>query len=131
LRAFISRWEGHTLPKVEWTHGAHVAVCAFYTAVLGPAEALRRMRAGIPAYNVAVGTQNTEDAGYHETLTCFWAQIVAQFIASRQFATPFDAVTATVLRYGLERKLHETFYTFNVVADRRARREWVPPDKLP
>jgi hypothetical protein len=40
-------------------------------------------------------------------------------------------VESTVLRYGQERKLHETFYTFDVVADRLARREWVPPDKTP
>lgn len=131
LRDFVAQWESHTLPKEQWTHGAHVGVCAYYTVQHGPAEALRRMRAGIPSYNLAVGGQNTADAGYHETLTCLWAQIVADFIAAHPSATPFEAVEATVLRYGQERKLHETFYTFNVVADRRARREWVPPDKLP
>ncbi len=131
LREFVSQWETRTLPKAQWTHAAHVGVCAFYTATLGPAEALRRMREGIPLYNDACGTKNTEDSGYHETLTCLWAQIVADFITAHPFPTPFAAVEATVLRYGQERKLHETFYTFNVVADRRARREWIPPDKLP
>lgn len=131
LRAFITAWESHALPKEQWTHGAHVATCAFYTATLGPAEALRQMRERIPNYNLAVGGQNTEDAGYHETLTCLWAHVIADFIKARTFATPFAAVEATVHRYGQERKIHEMFYTFNVVADRRARREWVPPDKLP
>ncbi len=131
LREFVRQWELHALPKAEWTHAAHVAVCAFYAATFGPAKALRRMREGIPLYNVAVGGQNTEDSGYHETLTCLWAKIVGDFVAARQFASPFAAVEATVLRYGQERKLHEMFYTFDVVADRRARREWVPPDKLP
>jgi hypothetical protein len=128
LREFVSLWEARTLPKAQWTHGAHVAVCSFYTVVFGPTEALRRMRQGIPLYNLAVGGQNTEDSGYHETLTCLWAKIVSDFIAVSQFATPFAAVEATVLRYGQERKLHEAFYTYDVVADRRARREWVPPD---
>jgi len=131
LSEFVSQWEAHTLPKAQWTHGAHVAVCAFYTASFGSVEALRRMRAGIPVYNVAVGGQNTEDSGYHETLTVLWAKIVGDFIAARQFATPFAAVEATVHRFGQQRKLHEAFYTFNVVADRRARREWVPPDANP
>jgi hypothetical protein len=89
------------------------------------------MREGIPLYNLACGGQNTEDSGYHETLTCLWAKIVSDFIAAHQFSTAFAAVEATVLRYGQERKLHEAFYSYNVVADRRARREWVAPDVEP
>jgi hypothetical protein len=128
LRAFVQLWEARTLPKSAWTHAAHVAVCAFYTAEFSPAEALCRMREGIPLYNLAVGGQNTEDGGYHETLTCLWAKIVADFIAAKQFRTPFEAVQATVHRYGEDRKLHESFYSYNVVANRLARRQWVPPD---
>jgi hypothetical protein len=131
LRNFVSEWELHALPKEQWTHAAHVAVCAFYTVEHGHTHALRRMREGIPLYNSAVGGQNTEDSGYHETLTCLWAQIIADFMATQQFATSFAAVEATVLRYAQERKLHEAFYSYNIVADRRARREWVPPDKSP
>jgi len=128
LRDFIHRWETHALPKAEWTHAAHVAVCAFYTAEFGPDQALHRMRTGIPPYNEAVGGKNTEDSGYHETLTCLWAQLIRDFLAANSFPTPFAAVEATVHRYGQERRLHESFYTFDIVADRRARREWVPPD---
>ena len=130
LSSFIHQWEARTLPKADWTHAAHVAVCAFYTAEYGPADALRRMREGIPLYNLAVGGQNTEDAGYHETLTCLWAKIVADFLADESYSTPFYAVEATVLRYGQERKLHESFYTYDVVANRLARRQWVPPDRV-
>ena len=130
LREFVSSWEKHTLPKAEWTHAAHIAVCAFYTAALGSEEALQRMREGIPLYNVASGGQNSEDSGYHETLTCFWAAIIRDFIAASQFPTTFAAVQprglfdATVLQYGQQRKLHEEYYSFDVVADRR---EWIPP----
>ncbi len=126
----MARWEARTLPKAEWTHAAHVAICAFYTAEFGAVDALRRMREGIPLYNEAVGGQNTEDSGYHETLTCLWAKIVANFMALGQFATRCAAVSAAVQRFGQERKLHEAFYTYDVVTDRRARREWVPPDKM-
>jgi hypothetical protein len=128
LDEFVRAWEARTLPKVQWTHAAHVAVCAFYTAEFGHAEALRRMRTGIPLYNVAVGGENTDNAGYHETLTCLWANIVRDFLAATVFPTTFDAVQAAVLRYGQERKLHQAFYRYDVVADHRARREWVPPD---
>jgi hypothetical protein len=131
LGEFVRLWESRTLPKSQWTHAAHVTVCSFYTAKFGHSEALRRMREGIPLYNVAVGGQNTEDSGYHETLTCLWANVIQEFLAGSQFPTPFAAVEATVRRYGQERKLHEAFYSYDVVADRRARREWVAPDRFP
>ena len=128
LQEFVRLWEERTLPKAEFTHAAHVAVCAFYTAEFGHAKALNNMRERIPLYNVAVDGQNTEDSGYHETLTCLWAGIVGDFIARRRFPTTFAAVETTVLRFGEERKLHAAYYSYDVVADRRARREWVPPD---
>ncbi len=129
LRDFVALWEVQRLPKAQWTHAAPVAVCAFYAAAFGPLDALRRMREGIPIYNVAIGVQNTEESGYHETLTCLWAKIVGDFVAAGEFATPHAAVRATVQRFGQKRKLHQEFYTYDVVMDRRARREWVPPDK--
>jgi len=127
LRDFVALWESRRLEKAAWTHAAHIAVCAFYSAAFGPAEALRRMREGIPLDNVAVGGENKEDSGYHETLTCLWARIVSDFVAEGRFATPYAAVCAAVRRFGEERKRHERFYTYDVVADRRARREWCPP----
>src|SRR5580698_7392010 len=30
LDEFIARWEAGTLPKVQWTHAAHVAVGTYY-----------------------------------------------------------------------------------------------------
>ena len=30
LDSFIHAWELRTLPKAEFTHAAHVAVCAYY-----------------------------------------------------------------------------------------------------
>jgi hypothetical protein len=131
LHNFVAQWEVLTLPKVQWSHAAHVAVCTFYTARFGPDEALRRMQQGIPVYNAAVGGQNTEDSGYHETLTCLWAQIIRDALAGGEFPTPFAAVEAMVQRFGEQHKLHEAYYSYDVVASRQARREWVAPDKAP
>ncbi len=72
LDEFISQFLAGTLPKSAWTHAAHVAVTAAWTRE-NPATALDRLRAAIPRYNEATGGQNTEDSGYHETLTCFGA----------------------------------------------------------
>jgi hypothetical protein len=95
LREFVNSWERHTLPQAQWTHAAHVAVCAFYTAEFSPTEALRRMREGIPPYNISVGGQNTEDSGYHKTLACLWAKIIGDFLSTAQHHNTFAAPDAS------------------------------------
>ena len=50
---------------------------------------------------------------------------------SGHFASRLEAVRATVLAYGKDRDRYKLFYTFDVVRDRRARREWVAPDRKP
>jgi len=128
LTALIAGFENGSWPGAKWTHAAHLTLGACY--ILEGNSALHRLRAGIPRYNVSQGGKNTEDSGYHETLTCFWAAIIRDFIAASQFPTTFAAVQprglfdATVLQYGQQRKLHEEYYSFDVVADRR---EWIPP----
>ena len=73
LDDFISGWRSGTLPKSSWTHGAHVAVAACLAFDHPQEEALNLTRAGIVHFNTCVGTANTEDSGYHETLTRFWS----------------------------------------------------------
>ena len=76
LDAFVAAWRAGTLPKPDWTHAAHVGVCAYHAWGGVPLETVcANMRSGIRAYNEAVGTANTATSGYHETLTRFWAGI--------------------------------------------------------
>jgi len=78
-----------------------------------------------------VGTPNTEDNGYHETLTRFWAGEIGEFIRSGRFPSRLEAVRAAVAEFGADRDRFRLFYRFDVVRDRRARREWVAPDREP
>ncbi len=129
LAAFLAAWESGTLPKEAFTHAAHVAVAACYTWQRTPREALPLLRERIRAFNEAVGGKNTEDAGYHETLTHFWAEVVGQFVAGRP-STRLEAVRQAVERFGPTRDLFKTYYTHDVVKDRVARREWVAPERM-
>ncbi len=86
------------------------------------------MKRGIVAYNEAVGTANTATSGYHETLTRFWAGVVVDHLRAAAPPTRLDAVRSAVAAFGAARGLHAAHYSFDVVADRRARAEWVPPD---
>jgi hypothetical protein len=114
-----------TLPKAEWTHRGHVLACATLVRRLGAAEALVVLRRAIPAYNVSTGGENTDHAGYHETLTCYFAWAVARALdrdgeLEAVLADPLVAVDAPLRFWSRER-------LFSVAA----RRTWVPPDLCP
>jgi hypothetical protein len=131
LRDFVQRWKLGTLPKSAWTHAAHVAVAA-YIAFDHPSEAgLEKTKAGILHFNASVGTPNTDNSGYHETLTRFWCTTIGEFVRLGRFASRWEAVRATVRLFGEDRERHRLFYSFDVVGDRRARHEWIAPDRNP
>jgi hypothetical protein len=124
------------LPKPLWTHGAHLAVGAWYLVSFPEEEAIERMRTGIQNYNECAGTANTEDSGYHETLTRFWLKIIAGQVsgllsASRTLTLQekLKAVRRVVEEFGGQRDLFKKYYSFDVVSSREARARWVPPDR--
>jgi hypothetical protein len=131
LEDFIDGWERGTLAKSSWTHGAHVGVAAYF-AFEYPADVLLRvMRLGIRHYNLASGGVNTEDHGYHETLTRFWAGEVGEFVRTGQFGSRLGAVVAALHWFGGRSDYYKAFYSFDVVTDRQARRDWIAPDLKP
>jgi len=89
------------------------------------------MKAGILHHNTSVGTANTEDNGYHETLTRFWSSEIGEFVRTGHFASRLEAVRAAVSAFGSDRDRFRRFYSFDLVRDRQARREWVAPDREP
>jgi hypothetical protein len=132
LDALIAAWRAGGPPKPEWTHAAHVGVCAWHAWPGVPLDdVFLTMKRGIIGYNEAVGTANTATSGYHETLTRFWAGIIVDHQRAAAPASRLDAVRSAVTTFGVAPGLHNAYYAFDVVADRRARAEWVPPDRAP
>ena len=118
-----------TLPKAAWTHSAHVAVAAYYAFDHPVETTFDKMKFGLLRFNNAVGTANTEDSGYHETLTRFWAGLVSEFVRRTGFASRFEAVRGAVAEFGEDSGRYRRYYSFDALKDRRARREWIPPDR--
>jgi hypothetical protein len=131
LNHFLRAFEGGTLPKSEWTHGAHVAAAASYLFNSDFAAVLPLMRTRIRAYNVASGVANTETSGYHETLTHFWLILVAHLLHREQPESKLAAARKAVAAFGEERTLHARYYSGDVVKDTAARQAWRSPDLLP
>src|SRR5215471_296028 len=128
LSRFLAQWRAGTLPKSEWTHAAHVAVAACHLFDRPKDKALEEIRAGIIHYNTCVGTANTDHSGYHETLTRFWTGVIAGLLRP-EFSSRLEFVRAALDRFGGDSALFRSYYSFDVVKDVRARREWIAPDR--
>ena len=131
LQRFVEAWKSGKLPKPAWTHAAHVGMAAYFAFDHASEATFAIMKAGILHHNTSVGTPNTEDNGYHETLTRFWSSEIGEFVRQGRFTSRFEAVRAAVSVFGEDRDRFRQFYSFDVVRDRRARREWVTPDRNP
>ncbi len=119
-----------TLPRVEWTHAAHLgaAVCLLAECTLEDAE--RTMPVLIRAYNEATGTPNSDTHGYHHTIT------LASLRAVEHVRSIVPGESASdVLRVLLASSYGNAGWLFihwsrPVLFSSSARRAWVEPDLL-
>jgi hypothetical protein len=123
-RAFIAR----TLPKPQWTHEAHLRVGLWHVLHEAPDQALALLRERIRAYNEATGVANTEDGGYHETVTRLYFHLIRHVVESSPGGlTPDELSRAVIERIGAK-DVPLRYYTAQRIFSRDARREWVEPD---
>ena len=117
-----------TLPKAEWTHGAHLVFATGLILHEGLAGAETAAPALIRTYNESTGGVNDDSQGYHHTITLFFLRAVDAFYgphadesagarATRLLASPLAATDYPLRFYSKER-------LFSV----EARRGWVEPD---
>ena len=121
-----------TLPKPEWTHAAHFAAAIWLArhnpALLAPPV----IGAIIRSYNDATATPNTDDGGYHETITVASMRAVVAHLARFPVDAPLHIVANALLASPLGRSdwllVHwrrETLFSVE------ARRGWIEPDLAP
>lgn len=124
---FLAAFEAGTLPKVRWTHAAHLLTGACYVHALGEAAAIDKMRLCVRRYNVAIGGQNTDTSGYHETITIAWIKLVAALLRESQPIGRAAFAALAVARFERDRNILRRYYDFDLVNSVEARRSWVPP----
>ena len=129
LGRFVTEWQQHQLPKEAWTHGAHVAVCAYFAFDRDEEATLAIMRPGIRSFNESVGGVNSATAGYHETITRLWVTAIAAHLREIRPATRLDAAASAVAQFHSPRALLDRHYSWDIINDQRARAEWVEPDR--
>ena len=133
IDAFIAEFRAEKLPKVRWTHSAHLVAGLWHIIHHRPDRALDELRERIRAHNEAVGTANTDASGYHETITRFYVVALDQAMCDRIASqTPPLALYHAVLSSGFaDSHLPLQFYTKETLFSVHARREWVEPDIAP
>ena len=124
---FIAAFEAGTLPKARWTHGAHLLTGACYVHRLGEAAAIDTMRLRVRRFNEAVGGQNTDSSGYHETITVAWIKLLVALLRESQPIERAAFAALAVNRFGDDRTIFRRYYEFDLAGSVEARRSWVPP----
>lgn len=123
---FLRLFFAGELPRAEWNHAAHLAIAAVTIQEGGSA---REVRDRILAYNKTQGIESTPVSGYHETVTCFWVERIAELTSGLgRGATAWDAARAAVAAFAHRGRLFDSYYTYNIVASREARAAYHPPD---
>ena len=119
----------HSLAKAEWTHEAHLAACLWLLREKPDFVPERDMPETIRTYNVAAGGENTDSAGYHETLTQLYIKGVRAFNETLPDGTDLvDAVNALLQSEIGDRNWPLCFYSKERLFSMAARRGWVEPD---
>ncbi len=124
-RAVLDR----TLPKRDWTHAAHFAAALFLLEGRSVAEVSRAMPGIIRAYNEATGVANTDQGGYHETITL--ASIRAAGGFSGQGVPLFEACNALLASPLGRPDWLLAYWSRPVLFSVEARRAWREPDLRP
>ncbi len=120
-----------TLPAEEWTHGAHLCAGTAFWHDLGLDGAETAMPSAIREYNISVGTQNTDTAGYHHTITLFYLRVIAQAFAA-PMGDDVGALATSLLNCPIaDRAYPLRFYSKARLFSVKARRDWLAPDLKP
>jgi hypothetical protein len=123
---------GRTLPKAEWTHAAHCAACIYLLTRRRDIDVAVELPGIIWRYNLASGTPNSDDDGYHETITRFYIAAIGAYLTAQPAGLSLSALVARFMASALgARDLPLKFWSKARLMSVEARRVWVAPDLAP
>jgi hypothetical protein len=129
LQFLLQRFLNRILPAKEWTHEAHLTVALMLGRSLDPGELLPTLRRAIIAHNIASGGQNSDTAGYHETITAFYAATVGAFARASLHLPAGDAAARLLASPLADRRIVLRAYDEQSLKTKTARLSYHPPDK--
>ena len=124
----VHKFTNQTLPKAEWTHEAHLIVAIWHNLNYDFETALSTIRLKIQTYNEAVETPNTDNSGYHETLTVFWMRLTKNYISANPHLKIQDLMNNFLSSENAKSTTPFEYYTKEILFSKTARKMWVNGD---
>jgi len=129
VNELIHQFETCQLPKEKWTHEAHFVMALWYCSHQPLPFAIQAIKEGIKRFNLSVGGTNTDDSGYHETITFFYTRLIIDYILQDDPCRSFDEKLPSFLQQPfLSKDFPLRYYTRELLMSKDARKTWIPPD---
>lgn len=125
--SIVKDFEGRTLAKENWTHETRLTVGLYYTLKHARPIAQKLMRRGICWLNCVHGINNSRTSGYHETLTVFWLDTIAE-IVKRNPRKDLAELANTVIETCADERMPLRTYSAQLLFSPVARESYVEPD---
>ena len=122
----VRGFEDATIARGEWKHAEHLTVALYYVTLFGLEKATTKMREGIFGLLEAFAVDLTKEMPYHETLTVFWMQTVAEFNTTSEGDSLLEKTNALIEKYDKDFPLK--FYSRELLFSDQARAAYVDPD---
>jgi hypothetical protein len=120
-----------TLPKVGWTHRAHLAGGLWIVTRHGLDRARELMPEAIKRFNAATGTADTPTSGYHETITQFYLTVIDRFRRRTRRGSGLATQANELYDAFGDRELPLRHYSAGLLWSSEARLRWIRPDLAP
>ena len=118
-----------TLPREEWTHEAHLAATTYLVLKHPEIDLDVELPAIISRYNESVGGENTDTAGYHDTITRSFLRGIRLFLEKADTSRPIHELANELLMSPMGRRDWPLrFWSKDRLMSVEARRGWVEPD---
>ena len=128
IEELVSKFSDKSFPKSQWTHQAHVLVAIWHNFYHDFDTALNMVGLKIKAYNAAVGTLNTENSGYHQTLTIFWMVLTKSYLLANPSLRMEEACHNFLISENASKNTPLKYYSKDFLFSKEARRTWVNGD---
>ena len=117
------------LPKVEWTHEAHLATTTWLLLRRPDIDVDEELPDLIRRYNESVGGVNSDSEGYHETITRVFLAGVRLWLSSADASEPLHELVNALLSSPMGRRDWPLrFYSRERLMSVEARRGFVTSD---
>jgi hypothetical protein len=118
-----------TLERAEWTHEAHLAATTYLLLRRSDVDLDSELPGIIRRFNESVGGVNSDEEGYHETITRVFLHGVRLFLDEANQAEPIHEIVNDLLLSPMGRRDWPLrFYSRERLFSVEGRRHFVEPD---